>query len=82
VNRGTDLPAGGTAFAFTPESPDDANKKLWTAFCTKNATYIAKAEFKGVIETLKPFVVPVAAEVDEKTSFSKRWKPGGPWNSP
>lgn len=37
--RGTELPAGGTAVAFTPEFYNDTDKKKqWTAFGTRNAT--------------------------------------------
>jgi Nucleotidyl transferase AbiEii toxin, Type IV TA system len=79
-NRGTTLPAGGSPLAFTPEFYEDASKKRqWTAFCTKNATYVAKTEFKSVIDTLQTFLVPVVKAVGENTLFSKHWKPGGPW---
>ena len=79
-NRGTELPAGGMPLAFTPEFHDDASKKRqWTAFRAKNATYMAKAEFKSVIDTLKTFLVPVVSALHEETSFSHQWKPGGPW---
>jgi hypothetical protein len=61
-NRGTELPAGGMPFAFRPEFYNDVSKKRqWTAFCAKNATYIAKTEFKSVIDTLKTFLVPVVS---------------------
>ena len=30
----------------------EANLRQWTAFCTKNATYMAKMEFNTGIETL------------------------------
>ena len=46
--------------AFMPEFYDDTNKKRqWTAFCAKNATYMAKTEFNTVIETLKTFSFPL-----------------------
>jgi len=51
LNRGTELPANGMPLAFTPEFCDNTNKKKqWTAFCAKNATYMAKTEFNTVIE--------------------------------
>jgi hypothetical protein len=78
--RGTELPADGLPLAFTPEFYDDASKKRqWTAFCAKNATYVAKTEFKSVIDTLKTFLVPVVSALRKETSFSQQWKPGGPW---
>ena len=78
--RGTELPADGLPLAFTPEFYDDATKKRqWTAFCAKNATYMAKTEFKSVIDTLKTFLVPVVLALHEETSFSQQWKPGRPW---
>ena len=42
--------------------------------------YRAKTELKSVIETLKSFLVTVVEAGSEKTSFSRRWKPGGPCN--
>ena len=78
--RGTELPASGTPFAFRPEFYNDTNKKKqWTAFCTKNATYIAKTELKEVVENIKRFLAPIAATLLDGTPFTKRWEPGGPW---
>jgi hypothetical protein len=78
--RGTELPADGLPLAFTPEFYDDASKKRqWMAFCAKNATYMAKTEFKTVIDTLKTFLIPVVSALREETSFSRQWKLGGPW---
>ena len=52
--RGSDLPAGGTPVAFSLEFYNDTDKKKqWTAFCTKNATYVTKIELKEVIENIK-----------------------------
>jgi Nucleotidyl transferase AbiEii toxin, Type IV TA system len=71
LNRGTELLTNRVPFAFTPEFYDDTNKKrLWTAFCAKNATCMAKTEFNTLIETLKIFLVPVVAAVHERTLFS------------
>lgn len=81
-NRVTALPASGTSFAFAPEFYDDRSKKSqWTAFCAKNATYIAKAEFRNVSNALQTFLVPVVKAAAEKTLFPKQEKPGGPWSS-
>jgi hypothetical protein len=80
LNRGTELPTNRMPFAFTPEFYDDINKKrLWTAFCAKNATCMAKTEFNTLIETLKIFLVPVVAAVHERTLSSLQWRPGGAW---
>jgi hypothetical protein len=46
----------------------EANLRQWTAFCTKNATYMAKVEFNTGIETLTIFLVSIAKAI----SFSKR----------
>jgi hypothetical protein len=54
-------------------------KRLWTTFCAKNATCMAKTEFNTLIETLKMFLVPVVAAVHERTLFSQQWRPGGAW---
>jgi hypothetical protein len=78
--RGSDLPAGGTPVAFTPEFYNDTDKKKqWAAFCTKNATYVTKTELKEVIESIKRFLAPVAAASFDGIPFAKRWEGGGPW---
>ena len=41
-----------------------------------NASYMAKTEFKTVIESLKAVLIPVAVAVREGTSFAKQWEPG------
>jgi len=70
----------GMPVAFTSEFYDDVNKKRqWIAFCAKNKSYIEKAEFKAVMEDIRNFLsLPVRA-VQEGHSFTKTWKPGGPW---
>lgn len=78
--RGTDLPMGGLPVAFTSEFYDDANKKRqWTAFCAKNKSYVKKAEFKAVMEAIRNFLALPVRTVQEGHSFTKTWKPGGPW---
>jgi hypothetical protein len=78
--RGTDLPMGGLPVAFTPEFYDDLNKKRqWTAFCAKNKSYVEKAEFKAVMEDIRDFLALPVRTVQEGHSFTKTWKPGGPW---
>jgi Nucleotidyl transferase AbiEii toxin, Type IV TA system len=78
--RGTELPAGGTPGAFTPEFYNDADKKKqWIAFCTRNATYVPKTELKEVIEKIERFLTPVARALLDGVPFTKRWEPGGPW---
>jgi hypothetical protein len=67
--------------AFMPDFYDDRNKvRQWTAFTAKNKTYIEPVEFKIVIADIARFLVPVARSVRERTSFTKTWKPGGPWD--
>jgi hypothetical protein len=79
--RGSELPAGGTPVAFTLEFYNDADKKKqWTAFCTKNATYVTKIELKEVIGNIKRFLTPVAAALLDGSPFTKRWEPSGPWH--
>jgi Nucleotidyl transferase AbiEii toxin, Type IV TA system len=78
--RETDLPIAGMAVAFTSEFYDDANKKRqWTAFCAKNKSYIEKTEFKAVMEAIRNFLALPVRTVQEGHSFTKTWKPGGPW---
>jgi hypothetical protein len=78
--RGTDLPIAGLPVAFTSEFYDDVNKKRqWIAFCAKNKSYIERAEFKAVMEDIRNFLALPARTVQEGHSFTKTWKPGGPW---
>ncbi|MGB6482232.1 MAG: nucleotidyl transferase AbiEii/AbiGii toxin family protein [Candidatus Acidiferrales bacterium] len=78
--RKSELPADGTPVAFTPEFSDDTDKKKqWTAFCTRNATYVTKTELKEVIENIKRFLAPVATALLDGSPFTKRWELGGPW---
>jgi hypothetical protein len=78
--RGTELPADGTPVAFTPEFYNDTDKKKqWTAFCTRNATYVRKTELKEVVENIKRFLTLVATASRDGSVFTKRWEPGGPW---
>jgi Nucleotidyl transferase AbiEii toxin, Type IV TA system len=42
---------------------DTDKKKQWTAFCTRNATYVTKTQLKEVIEYIERFLAPVAGAV-------------------
>jgi hypothetical protein len=78
--RGINLPIEGLPFAFTSEFYDDVNKKQqWTAFCAKNKSYVETVEFKVVMEAIRNFLALPVRTVQEGNSFSKTWKPGGPW---
>jgi hypothetical protein len=78
--RGTDLPLARLPVAFTSEFYDDVNKKRqWAAFCAKNKSYVQKAEFKAVMEAIRTFLALPVRTVQEGHSFTKTWKPGGPW---
>lgn len=78
--RGTGLPMAGLPLAFTSDFYDDVNKnRQWSAFCMKNESYVQKVEFKTVIGAIRNFLVLPVRTVQEGNSFSKVWKPGGPW---
>ena len=78
--RGTDLPMAGLPFAFTSEFYDDVNKKRqWAAVCAKNRSFVEKAEFKAVMEGIRNFLALPVRAVQAGHSFTKTWKPGGPW---
>jgi hypothetical protein len=78
--RGSELPAGDMPVALTAEFDNDANKKkLWAAFCTRNARYVRKTDLSEVIGSINRLLAPVVATFLEGTSFTKRWEPGGPW---
>jgi hypothetical protein len=48
-------------------------------FCAKNKSYVEKAEFKAVMEDIRNFLALPVRTVQEGRSFTKTWKPGGPW---
>jgi len=78
--RGTDLPIAGLPVALTSEFYDEVNKKRqWTAFCAKNKSYVENVEFKALMEAIRDFLALPVRTVQEGNSFSKTWKPGGPW---
>ena len=78
--RGTKLPADATPVAFTPEFYNDTDKKKqWTAFCSRNATYVTKTELREVIDNVKRFLTPVVTASRDGSPSTKRWEPGGPW---
>lgn len=71
---------GGPPVAFTSEFYDDLNKKRqWAAFCAKNKSYVEETEFKAVMEAIRTFLALSVRTVQEGHSFTKTWKPGGPW---
>jgi hypothetical protein len=77
---GTDLPMAGLLVAFTSDFYDDIDKKRqWTAFCAKNKSYVEKVEFKAVEEAIRNFLALPVRTVREGHSFTKTWKPVGPW---
>jgi hypothetical protein len=79
--RGSELPVGGTPVAFRPEFYNDTDKKKqWTAFCTRNATYVTKTELKEVVEKIDRFLAPAAGAIRDGVPFTKRWKHSGPWH--
>ena len=68
------LVAGRMKFTY-----DGNKKRQWTAFCAKNKSYVEKTEFKAVMEDIPNFLALPARTVQEGQSFTKTWKPGGPW---
>ena len=82
ANRRTELPETGIPLAFTIEFYDNqAKKKQWTAFSTKNGPAVKTPELKTVVEVLKIFLAPIAIAARENKSFGQEWEPGGPWRS-
>jgi hypothetical protein len=79
--RGTELPAGGVPFAFTPEFYEDENKiKQWKAFCNKNKSYVQQTEFRDVVARLASFLVPVIKSVEQERSLDGAWTPAHAWH--
>ena len=79
--RGTELPAGGVPFAFTPEFYEDENKiKQWNAFCNKNKSYVQQAEFRDVVGRLASFLVPVIKSVEQERALDGAWTPAHAWH--
>lgn len=78
--RGTELPVGGMPLAFTPEFYEDENKiKQWTAFCTKNKSYIQELAFENVIARLTSFLIPVNMSARGERTLNSTWTPMNGW---
>jgi hypothetical protein len=79
--RGTELPLDGTPLAFTLDFYEDVNKiRQWIAFSEKNRSYVEPIEFKTLVAHIAKFLVPVTSAARRNVSFTKAWKPGGPWS--
>ncbi len=79
--RGTDLPLDGTPLAFTLDFYEDVNKiRQWIAFSEKNRSYVEPIEFKTLVAHIAKFLVPVTSAARRNVTFTKTWKPGGPWS--
>ncbi len=80
AQRGTELPVDGTPLAFTPEFYEDKNKlKQWTAFYSKNKSYIQELAFKDVIARLTSFLVPVIMSARGETELNSTWTAVNGW---
>ena len=79
--RGTELPLDGTPLAFTLDFYEDVNKiRQWIAFSEKNRSYVEPIEFKTLVARIAKFLVPVTSAARRNVTFTKAWKPGGPWS--
>jgi hypothetical protein len=79
--RGTELPLDGTPLAFTLDFYEDVNKiRQWIAFSEKNRSYLEPIEFKTLVAHIAKFLVPVTSAARRNVTFTKTWKPGGPWS--
>jgi hypothetical protein len=50
-------------------------------FWAKNKSYVEKDKFKAVMEAIRNFPALSVHIVQEGHTFTKTWKPGGPWAS-
>jgi hypothetical protein len=78
ANRGTDLDA--SPLALTAAFAGDRDKQAqWAGFLKKSRLTNAPADLPAVIDTLGPFLLPVAAAVHSSAPFDQVWTPPGPW---
>jgi hypothetical protein len=78
-NRGTELPAGITAFT---ESFIKAKAVQWNAFIRKLRMNEIPPEFAKVAGEIKIFLLPVVENLRKGTEFTDTWNPERNWYKP
>lgn len=78
--RKTAIPATAPPTVFTPEFfEDEAKKSQWSAFITKNKSYVPPISLQEVVATIQRFVRPVITSIATEDQRRWSWAPGGPW---
>ena len=78
ARRGTPLPTG-LAVALTPEFSEDRMKSTqWNAFLRKSGAP-SRGDLRDAAASIARFIKEPLAAAETKSTFVKRWAPGGPW---
>jgi hypothetical protein len=77
-NRGTQVNAAPVALtsAFACHATKQAQ---WDAFLQKSRVDFAPAGLKDVVDSISPFLKPVALSVQREQEFNRVWQAPGPW---
>jgi len=79
--RKTLVPAKSSVLVFTGEFFEDENKKKqWSAFCSKNRSYVSDVSLESVCLEIGEFLMPVVEALNDKEAFDGSWSPKGPWS--
>ncbi len=65
--------------AFTQHFASEKQNQ-WNAFLSRNVLEDAPANLAEATHLLHDFMMPVMDACEKNTTFSKTWKPGGPWS--
>lgn len=60
-------------------SLDTGKQTQWNAFLRKNR--LEAQSLDGVVQSLRPFLLPVMSFADSPTPYLQHWPAGGPWQS-
>lgn len=78
--RKTALPAGFSPLVFTPEFwQDEAKKRQWNAFITKNRLYVTPSSLEQTISEIQKFLTPLLRQEHDDKRQSFIWRAGGSW---
>jgi len=77
--RGTTVPEGVPTALTDGFAGDRVKRTQWGGFLARNALADTALELSGVVPDLRVFLLDPLHAASQKKTFSKAWKPGGPW---
>ena len=65
---------------LTQEYCDDPARVLqWRAFVRRSRFGETERDLMGLVNEVRPFVLPVLSKIAADSLFNAHWQPGGPW---